>query len=152
MFGDRDILKVFYLVTLYIKYTRALIFQNFFKVTVTSVVGHVHTLDFDGNHQRGDPANLYTAATKKVAEETSEEHGIEAHLVAAAQDCHILFLWLDCDREGENICYEVIQVCRKAGLFVDDASIFRAKFSALTESHIKAAWQQPGKPFTLPKP
>ena len=67
MFGDRDILKVFYLVTLYIKYTRALIFQNFFKVTVTSVVGHVHTLDFDGSHQRGDPANMYTVATKKVS-------------------------------------------------------------------------------------
>ena len=115
------------------------------SVTVTSVLGHMHSLDFDGNNY-GDPANLFGAAVKKVVESTTVEQGIEAHLIAAARKSRYLFLWLDCDREGENICYEVIKVCREAGLFLDDKFISRARFSALTESHIKAAWQRPDKP------
>ena len=72
------------------------------SVTVTSVLGHVHTLDFEGVHH-GDPANLYGAPVKKVVEDTSSEHGIEAHLAEAAKSCTYLFLWLDCDR-GELSC------------------------------------------------
>ncbi|XP_039839868.1 DNA topoisomerase 3-alpha-like [Panicum virgatum] len=33
------------------------------------------------------------------------------HTLEEARRCHGLVLWLDFDREGENIAYEVIGVC-----------------------------------------
>ena len=42
-------------------------------------------------------------------------------------------LWLDCDREGENIAYEVIDCVKKANSRI---SIYRAHFSALIPEEI----------------
>ena len=49
-----------------------------------------------------------------------------------ARDADELILWLDCDREGENICFEVMQVT-KFHLQAKDKDgyhkVYRAKFS-----------------------
>ncbi len=49
-----------------------------------------------------------------------------------------MILWLDCDREGENIAFEVIDVVKKVNSKVD---IKRAKFSSLTHVEIINAIQ-----------
>jgi DNA topoisomerase IA len=55
----------------------------------------------------------------------------------AARGAHVICLWLDCDREGENICFEVLRVCEPVmaphprGLKAQ--RIFRAKFSSLVK-------------------
>lgn len=45
-------------------------------------------------------------------------------------------MWTDCDREGENIGYEVISVCTSVN---PRLQIFRAKFSEITKQAVQAA-------------
>lgn len=55
---------------------------------------------------------------------------IKTTLEEEARKCEWLVLWLDCDREGENIAFEVIEVCTGAK---NNLNIYRAHFSALIE-------------------
>lgn len=47
-------------------------------------------------------------------------------------------LWLDCDREGENICFEVIENTHRLLRHGPGQRIFRAHFSSLTPPDIVA--------------
>jgi DNA topoisomerase IA len=61
-----------------------------------------------------------------------------------------LVLWLDCDREGENICFEVMDAClplmRPPPGEPQDAFVHRAKFSAVTKESIENAMATLGSP------
>lgn len=59
------------------------------------------------------------------------------HLEEEARGADVLVLWLDCDREGENICMEVVDTVQpraKRGL-----RVLRAKFSAVAKPDILKA-------------
>lgn len=58
---------------------------------------------------------------------------IRKTLEEEARKCQWLVLWLDCDREGENIAFEVIEVCTAAN---DNLNIWRARFSALIDRYV----------------
>jgi DNA topoisomerase-3 len=55
-------------------------------------------------------------------------------------------LWLDCDREGEGIAFEVIEVCQRSN---DRLSLKRAKFSATTVRDIQNAMRTLAEPNKL---
>lgn len=62
------------------------------------------------------------------------------HLQEEARGVDVLVLWLDCDREGENICMEVVDsVTPKAKR---DLRVLRAKFSAVARPDILKAMVQ----------
>lgn len=45
------------------------------------------------------------------------------------RSCNSLIIWTDCDREGENIGYEVINLCKN---IKPNIQVWRAKFSEIT--------------------
>jgi len=109
---------------------------------MTSVCGHVMSLEFIGkynNWDRVDPVELLGCGTEK--KEANPKLKIPYFLSNEARGCDYLILWLDCDKEGENICFEVIDAVQhslKSDIRRGDV-VYRAKFSAITDKDIKAA-------------
>ncbi|GBN95183.1 DNA topoisomerase 3-beta-1, partial [Araneus ventricosus] len=88
-------------------------------------------------------AELFSAPTEK--REANPKLQIPKFLHSEARNCDYLVLWLDCDKEGENICFEVINSVRdamKPPQNRHEQIIFRARFSAITEKDIKQAMKQ----------
>ena len=60
----------------------------------------------------------------------------QEHIQELAGEAEYLALWLDCDREGENICYEAfsVHICRSSGLRVDGSLVHNLLSSGLRPS------------------
>lgn len=114
---------------------------------VTSVTGHMTEEDFSPEYQSWqnvDAGSLFDARiiTKVSSPDIAETLRIEA------SNAYAVGLWLDGDREGENIAFEVLDVCRKANPRI---IALRALFSALTPRDIHNALRglvQPNKPLS----
>lgn len=114
------------------------------NMLMTSVTGHLMELDFDDQYRKWhscDPAHLYQAPVRKIVPQDKQD--IKKTLEEEARRCQWLVLWLDCDREGENIAFEVIDVCRAANPHLN---IWRARFSALIERDIHESVQRLVRP------
>jgi len=66
------------------------------------------------------------------------------HLEVEAKTCRYLVLWLDCDKEGENICFEILDAIKGVFRvsFNHPQTVFRAKFSSVTEGEVKEAMKK----------
>ncbi|GJQ09879.1 hypothetical protein GpartN1_g1670.t1 [Galdieria partita] len=122
-------------------------FQSYFRgqkanIKVTSVLGHVYGFDFTKEYNDWnsvDAEELFFAGIRKVVADSSSK--VVKHLTKEATGIDYLVLWLDCDREGENIACEVISCVKDSMRSVpvisgNRATVFRAKFSALTTRDI----------------
>ena len=73
---------------------------------ITSVAGHVFSIDFPkqfNNWDSVEPIDLFEAET--IKNEANPKGHLIKHLANEAKNVDYLILWLDCDREGENICF-----------------------------------------------
>ena len=114
---------------------------------VTSVAGHVYNVDFPSSFQSWDttsPEELFSAPTVKKPTKGS----LLKHLQTCWKDCDFLVLWMDCDREGENINFEVL-TCLSINNDDSWSRVYRARFSAVAKSDILKAYGGLVKPDQL---
>ncbi|EFJ13984.1 hypothetical protein SELMODRAFT_121488 [Selaginella moellendorffii] len=114
------------------------------RMVMTSVSGHLMELDFEEQFRKWyycDPADLFQAPVRRYVPQ--DKLGIKRTLEEQARNCQWLVLWLDCDREGENIAYEVVEVCLNVNRGLN---VLRARFSAFIEREIQHAAQNLHRP------
>lgn len=114
------------------------------SMKITSVTGHMMEAEFETAYKSWNgcsPVDLFHAPIAKSVKPESKE--IAKTLVAESKKCNTLLLWLDGDLEGENICYEVMQVCLKVNPHMD---VYRARFSALIQRDIFRTLRMPERP------
>ena len=124
-----------------------LTFDGFFqgakaRFTVSAVAGHVYTSDFLRQHNKWDaidPVELYDVPIVKL--EAMRKMKMPQLIQKLSKGKDILCLWLDCESEGENICYEVIHNSLPYLNRKNYQQIFRAKFSSLTKKDLKQAFE-----------
>jgi DNA topoisomerase-3 len=105
------------------------------KMLVTSVSGHLLDMDFPKPYNKlwhkCSPIELFDMEIETTVHERSVD--IVKTLQDESKRAHELILWLDCDREGENIAFEVLDVCKKSNSRLD---IWRAQFSDISKSYV----------------
>ncbi|XP_030024894.2 DNA topoisomerase 3-alpha [Manduca sexta] len=109
------------------------------QMVMTSVSGHLLAMDFVGSYKNWntcDALSLFSAPVFKYCPDNYQK--IKLTLEREVRGCHGLIIWTDCDREGENIGFEIIEVCTAVK---KNLQVFRAKFSEITGVSVRRALQ-----------
>lgn len=116
-------------------------------VTMTAVLGHITTVDFDAAHAWGKcpPGRLFEAPLVTRLAEDSEQRSrkIRDNIRKEARAADQLMIWTDCDREGEYIAWEIANAAHEGNARLAVAAAWRAVFSHLEEAHIVQAARAP---------
>ncbi|KAL1463594.1 hypothetical protein WDU94_015334 [Cyamophila willieti] len=106
-------------------------------MVMTSVSGHLLTHEFVGQYRSWhscSPVDLFDAPVQQICPSNFEN--IKKTLEREVRSSDVLVIWTDCDREGENIGFEIIKVCTEVKR---NLQIFRAKFSEITGQSVRRA-------------
>jgi len=108
---------------------------------MTSVIGHLNGLDFPSQYRSWrscDPGTLFDATVENTVDK--DKTAIANNIEQQARYAKALFIWTDCDREGEHIGSEVRQAAWKGNNRIE---VKRAQFSNTERAHIIRAAQNP---------
>ncbi|CAG9812556.1 unnamed protein product [Phaedon cochleariae] len=114
------------------------------RMVMTSVSGHLMNYEFTGQYRMWhscSPLALFDAPVMKTCPPDYER--IKKTLEREIVSCQGLIIWTDCDREGENIGFEIIKVCTD---IKPNLRIYRAKFSEITAASVFRALNTLGQP------
>ena len=108
---------------------------------MTSVIGHLNGLEFPSRYKNWrscDPGTLFEVPVENTVD--SDKQSIADNITQQARYARALFIWTDCDREGEHIGSEVRQAAWKGNNTID---VKRAQFSNTERAHVIRAAQNP---------
>ncbi|KAI1630375.1 DNA topoisomerase III [Exophiala viscosa] len=111
------------------------------SVTMTSVLGHLTGLDFDPKYKSWKschPRELFDANTVTTIDK--DKKSVAENIQQQARHARVLFIWTDCDREGEHIGGEVRDQAKKGN---PNIIVKRARFSNTEKAHVVQAAQSP---------
>ncbi|XP_054990080.1 DNA topoisomerase 3-alpha isoform X1 [Sorex araneus] len=111
---------------------------------MTSVSGHLLAHDFQMQYRKWQSCNplfLFEAEIEKYCPENFVD--IKKTLERETRQCQALIIWTDCDREGENIGFEIIHVCKAVK---PSLHVLRARFSEITLRAVQAACENLTEP------
>ncbi|XP_007425112.1 DNA topoisomerase 3-alpha isoform X1 [Python bivittatus] len=121
-----------------------LLFGQNVTLIMTSVSGHLLVHDFKSPFRKWHSCNplvLFDAELEKFCPENYMD--IKRTLEREVLQCQALVIWTDCDREGENIGFEIIHVCKAVK---PNLQVFRARFSEITPRAIRSACENLTQP------
>ncbi|KAB5570220.1 DNA topoisomerase [Coniochaeta sp. 2T2.1] len=111
-------------------------------VTMTCVSGHLTELifpaEFNNDWQYPPPDRLFNAPVNVSI--PADNRAIASNIEQEARHAQALFIWTDCDLEGEHIGSEIREVALKVNRRMD---VKRARFSNIERAHILAAARRP---------
>ena len=108
------------------------------EMKMTSVSGHLLGMDYDEKYRKWHscpPLQLFDLPVSKACRSESALK-IKRTLEREAKWAQWLIIWTDCDREGENIGFEIIEVCKA---IKPSLRVMRAKFSEITRVSVERA-------------
>ena len=108
-----------------------------YDMLFTSVRGHIMGYAFGPQNKiwdLGTSRDLYNAEIYHNLIPDSKIIKDNLIMIARKYKINTLILWLDCDREGENIAFEVVEIIRS--LNIPNLQVLRASFSAITKRDV----------------
>ncbi|GLA22895.1 hypothetical protein CBS63078_1914 [Aspergillus niger] len=104
------------------------------SVTMTSVIGHLTGLDFERQYRTWlscPPSALFEAPVHESV--ADDKVAIAKNIQEQARRCKALFIWTDCDREGEHIGTEIRKQAKEGNSRI---VVKRARFSNTEKAHV----------------
>lgn len=110
------------------------------ELTVTAVSGHLTDIEFlpPFDDFNSEAVQLFSAPIRTKL--TSQGRDIANNISQLSRTAAILYVWTDCDREGEHIGSEVVDVAKRVNSKIQ---IFRARFNNAEPSHLRMAANHP---------
>jgi DNA topoisomerase-3 len=99
-------------------------------VTATSVLGHLNEHDFETAYKGWhavEPSRLFDAPIKRFPAENMAS--VAQNIKQESRRASKVFIWTDCDREGEHIGWEIVQVAKEGNRQLRERDIVRASFN-----------------------